>query len=244
MNLDTILRQEDGWWVWMYGASFMNEGQCYESGAVYLKDSEDDVPGHYMRGSPGERKAELIYTARADGAKLRYRYTDKADPVIFWQGEELGPDDQVRRIKHYESSRFMRSLIAGQSSGPDYGSYDLCPGIGILLGRSWYDDGEEEILFAVNHGSRQLDVVSTYYGLPFPGDANHRRVLDENPELYRARHYDISHLGAGSYQPVVVAGVTFDCCQPVRLLLYAFMRPWEFPAPIDLPTPGARASKI
>lgn len=244
MNLDTILRQEDGWWVWMYGASFMNEGQCYESGAVYLKDSEVDIPGHYMRGSQGECKAEFIYTTRADGARLRYRYTGGDDPVIFWQGEELNEDGEVTRIKHYESSRFMRALIAGQASGPDYKGYDLCPGIGILLGRSWYDDGEAEILFAVSHGSRQLDMISSYYDLPFPGSAEHRQVLDSNPGLYRARHYDLDHAGLGQYKPVVVAGVTFDYCQPTRLLLYAFMRPWEFPAPINLPTPGARVSKI
>lgn len=237
MKLDSILRQDDGWWVWMYGASFMNEGQCYESGAVYLKNSEIDIPGHYMRGRPGERKAEFIYTTRSDGARLRYRYTSGDDPVIFWQGEELDQDDHVKRIKHYESSRFMRSMIARQSSGPDYSSYDLCPGIGILLGRSWYDDGEEEILFAVSHGSRQLDMVSTYYGLRFPGDKNHRRVLDENPALYRARHYDINHLGPGHYEPVVVAGVTFDCCQPVRLLLYTFVRPWEISDQFSMPVP-------
>lgn len=244
MNIDPILHQEDGWWVWMYGASFMNEGQCYESGAVYLKDSEVDLPGHYMRGSPGERKAELIYTTRADGARIRYRYVNNDDPAIFWQGQELGEDDSALRIKHYESSRFVRSLIAGQSSGPDYSGFDLCPGIGMLLGRSWYDDGEEEILFAVNNGSRQLDMISSYYDLPFPGSADQRLVLDTSPELYRARHYDIDHLGPGMYKPVVVAGVTFDCCQPVRLLLYTFMRPWEFPAPIALPIPGERVSKI
>lgn len=239
MNVDPILRLEDGWWVWMYGASFMDGGRCYESGAVYLKDSEVDIPGHYMRGSPGQRKAELIYTTRADGARIRYRYVRNGDPVIFWQGEELGLNDEVRRIKHYESSRFMRSLIAGQSSGPDYSSFDLRPGIGVLLGRSWYDDGEEEILFAVNRGSRQLDMIATYYSLPFPGDADHRRILDERPELYRARHYDINHLGPGSYEPVVVAGVTFDCCQPVRLLLYTFVRPWELTEQYSMPVPRA-----
>lgn len=238
-KLYTFPKPFGSWDVWMYGASFRDGGKCFESGAIYTKRTGGEVvPGAQMRMTDYEVKAEVIYSERADGASLSYEFIKGGDPVLFWRGNEIDDSGSTVRIKHYESSDFVRRMVANMTGGPTYAEYDLCPAVKFWLGRAWYDDGEQELLFAVIDGSNQLDCVAAYYGLPVPYSAEQKSVLDSKPELYRARHYDLYGQGEGRYAPVIVASVTFKEGKPVRLLLYTFLRQWEFEEQIELPAPS------
>lgn len=238
-KLYTYPKPFGSWDVWMYGASFRDGGKCFESGAIYTKRTGGEVvPGAQMRMTDYEVKAEVIYSERADRASLSYEFIKGGDPVLFWRGNEIDDSGNTIRTKHYESSDFVRRMVANMTGGPTYAEYDLCPAVKFWLGRAWYDDGEQELLFAVIDGSNQLDRVAAYYRLPVPYSAEQKAVLDSKPELYRARHYDLYGQGEGRYAPVIVASVTFKEGKPVRLLLYTFLRQWEFEEQIELPAPS------
>lgn len=236
LKLYTYPKPYGTWGVWMYGASFYNAGRCFERGAVYHKETGgEDLPGAHMRGELAFRKAEVIYSEREDKVYTSYAF-NRDDPLIFWQGNEIDASGRVLRVKRYESSRALRRALVRMTSGQTFEDMDLCPDVGLWLGRAWYDDhDEQELLFAALDGSETFEAVSAHYGLPLPYSAEQKRILDEQPELYRARHYDILGLGEGNYVPIIVGSVTFVGGKPVRLLLYTFMRPWDFDHPIKLP---------
>ena len=223
------------WEPWMFGAAWHNCGDCWEAGGTWMARVDQDVPGAHMRREQDGLKAQVIYTQRADGVRTYYTF-NRDDPFMFWQGNELDDDGNVARVKRYESSGRARSMIA-LMPGPIYPIEFECPGPNFWLGRSYQGDGEEEFFFVVE-GSDMLREVAEFCDLPFPCSEEQAHVLDTKPELYRARHYDILGLGQGNYLPVVTASVTLNGSgQPIRLLLYTFMRPWEFDAPIVLPHP-------
>lgn len=237
LKLYTYPKPFGSWDVWMYGASYHDGGKCWEKGAVYVKDTGGfDLPGAQMRGEKSFKKAEVIHTERADGVHTSYAYTRGQDPFMFWQGNEIRADGSVQRVKRYESSQMVRRIIGRVKKGPDFAEFDLCPDVQFWLGRSWYDDkDEQELLFGVIDGSNTLEAVARYYGLPVPYSAEQKLILDTQPELYRARHYDLFRLGEGNFVPVVVGSVTFVDGKPSRLLLFTFMRPWDFDEKIKLP---------
>jgi len=239
LKLYTYPKTNGCWDVYMYGASFYERGRCYEKGAVYEMQTGGknlELSGAQMRGKLSFRKAEMIETERFDGVMTRYSYVDSNDPALFWQGNELGGDGQVVRVKRYESSRMVQQAVASMKRGPDLLDRNLCPDVQFWLGRSWYEgEDREELLFAVTGGSAMLEKVAAYYSLPVPHSTEQGRILDTQPELYRARHYNLLGLGQGSYVNVVVGGVVFDGNRPMKLLLYTFMRPWEYEEAIVLP---------
>jgi hypothetical protein len=239
-KLYTYPKPFGSWDVWMYGASYHNGGKCWEAGAVYSKPTGGvEIPGAQMRARDFDVKAEVIYSDRADGAAMSYEFIRTLEPVMQWRGNEIDESGNTVRTKHYESSDFVRRMVANMAGGPTYAEFALCPAVKFWLGRAWYDDdGEQELLFAVVDGSNQLDRVAAYYGLPAPYSAEQKAVLDTRPELYRARHYDLYGQGEGRYAPVIVASVTFLHGKPIRLLFYTFMRQWEFEEQIELPAPS------
>ena len=225
------------WDVWMYGVSYCNGGLPHEAGAVFTKlTGGADVEGANMRGEMSFRQAEVIETKRADGVSTRYMFTHDADKFLDWKGVETGKDGLTRRVKRYESSQAVRVMIGRWRTGPTFEEYGFGDDTPFWLGRAYYDnDPEEELLFAITGGSAQLDAIAAHYGLPLPYSDDQKQILDTQPELYRARHYDLFGLGEGNYVPVVVGSVTFVAGQPARLLLYTFMRPWDFDEKIQLP---------
>lgn len=236
LKLYTYRKVDREWDVWMLGVSYYDNGKCWEKGGVYHRyTGGEDIPGMNMRGELGNRKAEMITSERADGRITKYVF-NRNDPLIFWEGHEQAADGSTLRIKRYESSLMVRRVLCRVNSGPTLDQFDLCPDVPVWLGRAFYDDSDEnEVLFAVTDGVRTLDAVAAYYGLPVPYGPEQKAVLDTKPELYRARHYDLNRAGEGNFVPVIVGSVTFMGGRPVRLLLYALMRPWDFDKPIRLP---------
>ncbi|TXH09438.1 MAG: hypothetical protein E6R03_16835 [Hyphomicrobiaceae bacterium] len=239
LKLYTYPRTHGSWDVWMYGASYFDYGQCWESGAVFQKYTGGaDLEGAQMRGSNSFRKAERILSQRADGTRVSYEYTRGAedrDPAMFWKGVETLPNGQPGQTKRYESSQTVRRALYRMKSGTTLDNKDLCPAVGIWLGRSYYDDSSEEELFFCIQSREMLDQVAEYYGLPVPYSEEQKAVLDSNLQLYRARHYDLLGLGEGNAVPVVVGAVVVQNGAPVRLLMYTFLRQWEFAEQIELP---------
>ena len=237
-----IFQPDETWMRWMYGASWLNNGTCYESGAVYIKQQweGEPPPGAQIRVDQGIKNASLIQSTRADGTVVNYQFVYAQEPILFWHGYEMNAAGDVLRVRKYESSDFVRQMIADLQGGPTYAEYDLCPAVDFWLGRSWCNDDEQELLFAVTGNSAQLQMVADYYGLNVPYNDAQKAVLDTNPELYRARHYDLYGLGDGQFAPVIVASVTFVNKKPTRLLLYTFLRQWEFEDAIVMPTPAIK----
>lgn len=238
-KLYTYPRSFGSWNVWMYGASYYDHGRCWEQGAVFQKQTGGcDIEGAQMRGSNSFRTAERILSCRADGVRTSYQYTRGAedkDPAIFWKGLETNPDGQPGRVKRYESSQTVRTALYRMTTGTTLAGRDLCPAVGIWLGRSYYDDqSQEELLFCIQSRA-MLDQVAEYYSLPIPYNEEQQAVLDSNLQLYRARHYDLLGLGEGNMVPVVVGSIVFEAGLPQKLLMYTFLRQWEFADQIELP---------
>lgn len=235
LKLYTYPKPFGSWDVWMYGMSYYNGGECFEAGAVYQKlTGGEDLPRAQMRGKGSFRKAEVIYSERADGVRTSYAFVNSQDPVMFWEGHQLNAKGETFRVKHFESARWVRQVICRLNAGSDFDDR-LHPAAGRCLGRAWYDRSTEEELFFAVTGTDQLDALAQVYGLPVPYNQAQKAILDSNPELYRARHYDLLGLGEGNYVNVVVGSVTFVAGEPKRLLLYTFLRPWDFAEPIELP---------
>jgi hypothetical protein len=239
LKLYTYPKVNGSWDVYMYGAAYYAQGKCYERGAVYemcTGGKDLDLPNVQMRGSLSYRKAEMIQSERFDGAITHYSYTRNTDPAMFWQGNELSADGLTQRTKQFETSMWLQIAIAKQKRGVDLSDRNLCPDVKFWLGRSWYEgeDGEE-LLFAVTGGTAMLEAVAAYYALPVPYNKEQAHILDTKPELYRARHYDLLGQGLGEYINVVVASVIFKCGKPEKLILYTFLRQWEFDEEINLP---------
>lgn len=237
LRLYTYPKPFGTWDVWMYGASFYDHGKCYEKGAIYQKYTGGiDLPGVHMRDSMSFRKAEMVRTENKDGVEAVYRYVDNGDPAMFWHREELDYLGRTVRIKKFESSLQVQSAIINKRSGFDFSQRSVCPVVEYWLGRSWYENqDEEEFFFAVTGGVPMLDAVALFYNLPVPYGTEQQDILETNPTLYRARSYDLLGLGDGNYISVVVASIQFKKGIPERLLLYTFLRPWEFEEPIVLP---------
>lgn len=225
------------WRVWMFGASFHDGGKCWERGAVYIYSNPPEPPaGAHMRNLRTVPTAEIACSQRADGTKIKYEYEiGSLDPLIFWRGNELDAAGNVVRTKRYESTRAVRRAIFRYDRGTDLEGRDLCPAVNFWVGRGYYDDSDEEELLFCIQGRAMLDAVAQHYGLPAPYGEAQRQILDTKPLLYRARHYDLLQLGPDNAVPVIVGGVVFRGGVPVRLLLYTFMREWEFSEPITLP---------
>jgi hypothetical protein len=227
------------WDIWMYGASYYNKGKCFEKGYVENRLTGGEiVPDVNIKSSGNFMKAERMRSQRADGFSINYSFIKAYnDPAIFWEAKETSADGTIVRTKHYESSEVVRRIIIERlRGGPTFSDIDKCPDIPFWLGRGWYDDSnEQEMLFPVIYGSQVLDKVAAYYGLEIPYNQEQKTILDNNPALYRARHYDVNKQGPGNFIPVIVASVTFDNNVPIRLLLYTFMRQWEFDSQIVLP---------
>ena len=237
LKVYTYPKQVGSWDIWMYGASYQNGGQCWERGAVYQKMTGGQIlEGANMRERNSYMKAEVIYTERADGKRTSYKYERLKDPVLMWRGEEIDESGAILDVKRYESSYAVRLMVGRMTNGNKLSEYDLCPDVQFWSGKSWFEKRDEvELLFAVTGGSEQLRSVASYYSLPFPIDSNMSSALDANPEQYRARHYDVFGRGPGNWFPVVVGSVVLVDGRPSKLLMYTFMRQWEFTEQIVLP---------
>lgn len=239
LKLYTYPKAHKAWGVWMHGAAYYDHGKCWESGAVFQKDTGGgDVAGAQMRGSNGFRKAEMILARREDGTDVSYQYTrgiEDRDPAIFWKGIETKLNGKPGQIKRYESSQTVRKALYRMKSGTTLEGRDLCPAVALWLGRGYYDDStEEELLFCIQ-SREMLDQVAAYYSLPIPYNQEQKTILETNLELYRARHYDLLGLGEGKHVPVVVGSIVFKEGQPEKLLMYTFLRQWEVTEQLELP---------
>lgn len=239
LKLYTYPKAHKAWSVWMHGAAYYDYGKCWESGAVFQKDTGGgDVAGAQMRGSNGFRKAEMILARRENGTDVSYQYTrgvEDRDPAIFWKGVETKPDGKAGRIKRYESTQTVRKALYRMKSGTTLEGRDLCPTVAVWLGRGYYDDStEEELLFCIQ-SREMLDQVAAYYSLPIPYNQEQKAILETNLQLYRARHYDLLGLGEGKHVPVVVGSIVFKEGQPEKLLMYTFLRQWEVTEQLELP---------
>lgn len=207
----------EAWVTWMYGASFYDGGKCFEKGAIELTEV-------------GSGRISRTTSVREDGIQTTYEKAD-GDPLMFWRGCE----SNTGRVKRFESARWAQRAIVKMNKGFDFDGLDLCTAVQYWLGRAYYSTSDElELFFAVD-SSAMLDAVAAHYHLPVPCNQAQRDTLDTNPELYRARHYDLLGLGEGNYLNVVVGSVSFAQGRPSRLLLYTFMRQWEFAEQIILP---------
>jgi hypothetical protein len=234
------------WYIWMTGTSYCNGGQVWEDGGSYMYQTGGEaIPNLNMREARSFTKAELLYTERADGVKTSYSFTRLGDPLMMWEGREYDDSGNFLRTKKYESGSAIRLAIAKMTNGPTFEDRDLCPDVAIWLGRSFYEDSDsEELMYVVTDGSEQVNAVSAYYGLQTPLDDGLASTLDNDIESIRARHYDLYELGEGNWVPVVVGSICFENGEPVRSLLYAFRRPWEYEEDLTPPDPRSFLSQI
>ena len=217
-----------GWKTWMLGNSYINNGEVYESGGIYHQlTGGQGKEGYIMRGSDNYQRAESITSTIGDTTSVKYNFTSTdngGDPVIMWEAEETNLESGQKRIKHYESTKMFREVIAGLLTGNDLEEHDLSPDVEFWLGRSYYDDSDETELYFVATDSEQVKKVSEYYSLPIPYNDNLKDKLNNDPESLRVRHYDMLGLGEGRFVPVVAGGVVFKNNIAIKVKLYEFTR--------------------
>ena len=212
----------------MLGNSYVNGGEVYEKGGIYNQlTGGQDKEGYILRGEGNYQRAESITSNVGDKTSFKYNFTkteNGGDCVIMWEAEETDIASGNKRIRHFESTKMFREVIAKLSSGNNLESYNLASDVDFWLGRSYYDDTDEAELYFVATSSAQVKKVSEHYKLPVPYNDNLKDKLDNNPESLRVRHYDMLGLGEGNFVPVVACGVVFKNSIAVMLKLYEFTR--------------------
>jgi hypothetical protein len=228
LKLYTYPTTVSGWKTWMLGNSYVNGGEVYEKGGIYNQlTGGQDKEGYILRGEGNYQRAESITSNVGDKTSFKYNFTkteNGGDCVIMWEAEETDIASGNKRIRHFESTKMFREVIAKLSSGNNLESYNLASDVDFWLGRSYYDDTDEAELYFVATSSAQVKKVSEHYKLPVPYNDNLKDKLDNNPESLRVRHYDMLGLGEGNFVPVVACGVVFKNSIAVMLKLYEFTR--------------------
>tara|TARA_R110002073_G_scaffold58950_1_gene148997 strand:+ start:4148 stop:5251 length:1104 start_codon:yes stop_codon:yes gene_type:complete len=196
--------REDGVFTAQKCRSLYNGGLVFEQGT--LTSLED----------PG---SSLSFTGNTDTQSIEYR-GKSGDPLFSW--EAVITEGDTTKIKHYESSKQYRTIIAHLTTGNTYESYDLCPSVNTWIGRSWVDSGEEELYFYLESSS-MIEAVATYYGLPEPCDLATKARVESNPAEFRLRHQDINQTGSRDI-PVVVASIVFNNNVATMFKLYEITR--------------------
>jgi hypothetical protein len=187
------------------GKSFYNIGQIFEQGTL-----SHTIPANTPKFESSTSNQIIKYQGKA------------GDPLFSW--EAIITEGDNTKIKHYESSKQYRTIIAHLTTGNSYDEdFDLCPSVNIWIGRSWIENEEDELYFYLEN-SNMLEAVASYYSLPEPCDSTTKLRIDSNPEAFRLRHYDIYELGGGNWVPVVVASIVFKDNVATMFKLYEITR--------------------
>lgn len=224
------------WDAWMYGISYYNEGKPWEAGAYYIKKVGDaELTGDTNEGY-GTRTNVMVTSERADGVSTTYTFGKSFDPIVSWVGEEHDAVGGHMGTRRFVATSFIRRLIGKMRGGPSFKGTQFCPAIKVWLGYSFNENRPctNEFYFHVED-SATLEAIARYYDLPCPANADLKKMIDDDPAAIRFRHIDIFQRGTGRATPVVVGSVVVERGEPIRLMLYTFMRPWDFEYEIELP---------
>ena len=161
------------------------------------------------------------FTSNTSTQSIKYSgVSNKGEPLFKW--EATITEDNNTTVKNYESSKQYRTVIAHLTTGNTYDAYDLCPSVNLWIGRSWIENGEEELYFYLEN-STMMESVANYYGLPEPCTPTMKSQIDSDPEDFRLRHEDINQVGSRNV-PVVVASVVFNNNVATMFKLYEITR--------------------
>lgn len=231
--------KDDGLWdMWMVGVSYYNEGTVHEAGGYHTRKCGGLVePGKDYNGRGSSMDEVSISSTRVGGTSTQYTFHSKKseDPMLKWVGEEDNGPGVAPRTRYFETSGDVRRAVCAYTKEVDFGVHDLCPDVTLWLARSHYGTPSifAEIYFRVD-SVEMLARVATFYGLPVPYDAPLEETLRNAPETIRARHYALGK-DKDDFEPVVVASVIQENRRALRLVLYTFLRPWEYAEPLEIP---------
>lgn len=225
--------------TWMLGVSYFNEGMVHEKGGYYTKPSgEARVPEKDYNGR-GKRETEVMVSSeRVDGATIRYRFNGRThrDPIINWYGIESF-EGQVDKLRFFETPAHIRHRLVGYTKGEDFSEHDKAPAIKEWWARSHYGKPKEtaELYFPVT-SPEMLQEVADFYDLPLPCSQEMLKEL-EDPFKYRTRAYWMGEKKGDERElvPLTTASVIQTNRRSRRLILYTFIRPWEFEDYFELP---------
>ena len=200
------LYKDNNLFILQKARSLYNGGQVFEQGALST--------------TVGPERSKS-FVSNTDTQSIEYSgISNKGEPLFKW--EAAITEGGITTTKNYESSKQYRTTIANLTTGNTYEAYDLCPSVNIWIGRSWVDDGEEELYFYLENAS-MIEEVSAYYGLPEPCNSTMKAKIDSDPEDFRLRHEDINQVGSRNV-PVVVASIVFDNDTATMFKLYEITR--------------------
>ena len=201
------------------GRVFSNEGQVIEQGAQY-------VPVSDRQFAEDEQRTGFKYESTSDNEEITYVITPMSDPLTNWEARIKNLETGVITTKHFESSRQVRRAAIQYDTGSDYEDYNKAPQVTWWLGRSWIEDGEEELFFHIDSRA-MLDAVAAHYNLPTPYPTELVDVLDHNIQKIRFKSYDLNQAGEGNFVELVVGGVVFNQGAATMLKLYEITRSAE-----------------
>lgn len=230
----------DQWHLWMGGKSFSSKGELVEKGTVlatsYYKDY-DKIPSDSRviskkRHSPSSTTKQLeVIRSNYHESSVRCFYSfDSRYSVFSWVGTLMDAERKVVDTKWFHPSKFALRFFAGSNVvGKDYEEINPPSSVMFWMGHATHEKevDKKEYFFATFGGTGVIDAVAAHYGLDVPYSEEQGRIIREEPEKFRARHYDLFSQGEGNATPVVVCSVVFKGDKPVDLLLYTFCRPWE-----------------
>lgn len=204
-----VLHKAEGKW------DYFNRGRVFVNGAVVEE-------GGWFTNRMGDVK----FTSSGKGFTTVYRFKPgNEDPLIHWEGVITTASGEV--IKHYESSKMVRTAVCKLTTGSNYEEYDRCPDVTWWLGKSWVDNSNEVELYFHVESKNMLDHVCKYYNLPVPYDATLAQNIDNNKNYIRYRSFDLYNLGEGSFVELLLASVTFKDGVPSLIKFYEVIRPYE-----------------
>jgi|TARA_B110000858_G_C17761029_1_gene454533 hypothetical protein len=201
------LYKEDNLLVLQKAKSLHNGGEVFEQGTLTT--------------TVGPERLKSFVSTTATQSTQYNKNNLEGEPFFKWNA--VITEDGLVKTKNYESSKQYRTAIANLTTGNDYSSYNLCPSVNLWIGRSWIEDGEEELYFYLENSS-MLESVATYYNLPEPCNSVMKSKINSNPENFRLRHMDVYKLGVGNWVPLVVASIVFNNNVATMFKLYEITR--------------------
>ena len=120
--------------------AYVNAGQVYKEQTYFSGNYDPEGKFNYVTTRTG---------------------TNTVDPIAPFEKHQDG------EIKNYTSTKEARAWYSGENSGESLSGYDLCPSVTLWWGKGVLDSENYDLYFRVD-SAEQLQIISSYYSLPYP----------------------------------------------------------------------------
>ena len=187
------------------GTAYYDNGKIWEYGGWFVNDNES-----------------ITISENLNTNEVRTVFENKEDPIAVWKSElkNMSTGDVIH--EKYETTRFVRAILAGMNFGNLFLEYQKHDSIPYWIGKR-ENEKESELYFNVT-GSKHLKEISEFYGLSYPVDERITKIIDTDRTAIRYQSADLLNLGEGKFIEILLGGIVFENKIPKMLKFYTVTR--------------------